>query len=289
MRTVLHISDLHFGKVDAPVAEGLVQDIATQASDVLVISGDFTQRARAGQYRAAAEYRLRLPQPQIVVPGNHDIPLFDVARRFLLPLQFYQKYITTDLLPMYADDEIGILGINTARSWTWSIDGFWKDGRISAEQLAAVRQQMLAWPKQLFRILVTHHPFLPPPGQRPKGIVRGALQSLQQLEGCGVDMLLAGHLHRGYSGDVRTHFQTVKSSMISVQAGTAISTRRRHEPNAYNVIRIAGDEVEIEVRAWDGMRFVPTVTTRYQRRDESWQLVHQSTLSTAVQSTNKAH
>lgn len=270
MRIIHHISDLHFGRVDPPVAEGLVQDLASQRCDLLVISGDFTQRARAGEYRAAAEYRARLSQPQLVVPGNHDIPLFDVARRFLLPLQNYQKFISTDLRPDYVDDEIAVLGINTARSWTWSVKGFWKDGHISEEQLADVQERLGALPNHLFKVLVTHHPFIPPPKERLHGIVRGALGSLRRIEACGVDLLLAGHLHMGYSGDVRTHHEAIKASMLSVQAGTAISTRRRGEPNAYNVIRIERDRVDITVRAWDGVGFAPTVVTEYRRIGNVW-------------------
>jgi hypothetical protein len=90
------------------------------------------------------------------------------------------------------------------------------------------------------------------------------------MEKCGVEMLLAGHLHMGYSGDVRTHHEAIKSSILSIQAGTAISTRRRGEPNAYNVIRIDREQVIITVRAWDGEGFSPTVVTEYRRLDNVW-------------------
>src|SRR3954471_22415928 len=104
MRTIAHISDIHFGRTDPAVVEGLIADFAGRRPDVLVVSGDFTQRARAGQYMAAADYHRRLPAPQLVVPGNHDIPLYDVIRRFFFPLQRYRKYITKDLRPVYQDE-----------------------------------------------------------------------------------------------------------------------------------------------------------------------------------------
>lgn len=271
MRVIHHISDLHFGRLDAPVAEGLVEDLAANPCDLLVISGDFTQRARASQYRDAAAYRRRLPEPQLVVPGNHDIPLFDVVRRFAAPLQFYKRYISTELRPFYLDDEIAVIGINTARSWTWTWNGFWKDGRISAAQLDDLTTKMAKLPGHIFKIVVTHHPFIPPPVERLHGIVHGAVGSLRRMEASGIHLLLAGHLHMGYSGDVRTHHEAIKSSMLSVQAGTATSTRRRNnEPNAYNRIVIEGNRVEIAVRAWDGRKFERTVITEYRRVENEW-------------------
>jgi 3',5'-cyclic AMP phosphodiesterase CpdA len=238
---------------------------------VVVISGDFTQRGRAGQYQAAADYLQRLPRPQIVVPGNHDIPLFSRFARLSYPLSNYLHYITPDLQPFFADDQLAILGINTARSWTWSISGFWKDGRISQEQLWDVKRRFCELPETIVKIVVTHHPFIPPPRQRIHGIVRRAAQALNQLESYGVDLLLAGHLHMGYSGDVRTHHEAVKRSILSVQAGTAISTRRRHEPNAYNLITVNPDHVDISVRAWTGQQFAILTETHYSRIDGIWQ------------------
>src|SRR5215203_2252501 len=99
MRTIAHISDIHFGRTDPPVVEGLVKDLAGRHPSLLVMSGDFTQRARERQYRDAAAFMARLPGPQLVVPGNHDIPLYDVIRRFFFPLSRYRKHITPDLRP----------------------------------------------------------------------------------------------------------------------------------------------------------------------------------------------
>jgi len=271
MRTIAHISDIHFGKDDPVVTEALVPELHAHQPDLVIMSGDFTQRARAGQYRRAVEWMKRLPGPQLVVPGNHDIPLYNVAARFFWPLYNYRRYVTKDLRPVYEDPELLVIGVNTARSWTWTFDGFWKDGRISEEQLLDVKLKACDRPAEQFKIVVTHHPFIPAPKERPHGIVHNATRAMAMFEQCHIDMCLAGHLHMGYSGDVRTHHEAVKRSILSVQAGTAISTRRRNEPNAYNLITINGDHVTIQVHAWDGKKFEKALRTHFSRIDGIWE------------------
>jgi 3',5'-cyclic AMP phosphodiesterase CpdA len=270
MRTIAHISDVHFGRIDPVIAEAVVADVNAQKPSLVVMSGDFTQRARAGQYVQAAAFMKRLPQPQLVVPGNHDIPLFDVVSRFFAPLANYRKHITPDLAPVYRDDELLVIGINTARSFTFVLNGFWKDGRISREQMQGIKRLACAAPAKVRKIVVTHHPFIPPPGGRIHGIVHGAAEALAEMAQCGVDLCLAGHLHMGYSGDVRTHHEAIKRSILSIQAGTATSTRRRGEPNAYNLITTQGDRVTIQVRAWNGTMFENAALTSFTKRDGQW-------------------
>src|SRR5205085_2537814 len=103
---------------------------------------------------------------------------------------------------------------------SFRLGGFWKDGNISDDQLVDLRLQMKGAPESLFKIVVTHHPFIPPSPQYVRDIVHGAPAALATMEQCGVDLLLAGHLHTGYSGDVRTHHEAVKRSILSIQAGT---------------------------------------------------------------------
>jgi 3',5'-cyclic AMP phosphodiesterase CpdA len=271
VRTIAHISDLHFGRIDSPVAEALVADLNASPPTLVVMSGDFTQRARASQYRAAMQFMARLPQPQLVVPGNHDIPLFDVISRFFAPLRNYRKHVSADLLPVFEDEELFVIGINTARAFTAALKGFWKDGSISQEQLYEIKAAAAKANPDAFKVLVTHHPFIPPPKERIHGIVHHAREALDDLEKLHIDLCLAGHLHMGYSGDVRTHHEAIKRSILSVQAGTATSTRRRHEPNAYNRITINQDEVSIQVRAWDGGSFIDAARTHFLRTNGVWQ------------------
>jgi 3',5'-cyclic AMP phosphodiesterase CpdA len=262
---------VHFGTVIPEVADGLVRDVNARRPDLIVVSGDLTQRARALQYRAAAEFLARLDAPKLVVPGNHDIPLWDVIRRFFAPLQNYKQFIAPDLRPIVQHEKMIVLGINTARPFTLTWNGFWKDGRISDEQLLDVKLRARDLPRDVLKVVVTHHPFIPPPGERVHGIVRGAKRALATFEECGIDVLLAGHLHMGYSGDVRAHHEATKRSILSIQAGTATSDRHRGgEPNAYNWLELELHRVSVEVRAWVGATFETLTVKRFNRSNGVW-------------------
>lgn len=264
MTTLAQISDLHFGTEVPAVAEALVADLQARPPSLLVISGDLTQRARGKQFAAARDYLARLPKPQLVIPGNHDVPLFDVVRRFLAPLKRYRRYIGGDLNPTFMNDHMIVVGLNTARSFTW------KNGRISVDQIDAL-QGRLARGGLRVKVVVTHHPFIPPPGDVGIDLVGRAKRAIPVLDACNVDVLLAGHLHQGYAGDIRTYYPAARRAMIAVQAGTAISRRMRNgEANAYNVITLERKLITIEVRAWNGSAFATLHESTYDRADDGW-------------------
>jgi 3',5'-cyclic AMP phosphodiesterase CpdA len=269
MRTIAHISDLHFGREDARVGEALLEDLEALAPSLVAVSGDLTQRARTAEFLAARAFLDRLPAPWLVVPGNHDVPLYDVVRRFARPLHRYRAFITPDLSPVYRDGEIAVLGINTARSLTL------KHGRISESQVTNLRRQF-GPAGDVFKVVVTHHQFIPPPGAKAGRIVGRAEFALEALEACGVDLLLAGHLHRGYTGDVRSHHPLVRRSIVVVQAGTAISLRGRGEPNSYNILTVDRERIEVVVRAWDSHRFTSSESYAYACRGGDWLLTDPS-------------
>lgn len=268
MKTIAHLSDLHFGTEDPVIAAVLLDDLKALSPSLVVVSGDLTQRARTREFVAASGWLEKIASPCLVVPGNHDIPLFDVVRRFAAPLRRYAGHITADFTPFYNDDEMAVLGINTARSLTW------KSGRISAGQIREILQRMEGAGEDRFKILVTHHPFMPPPGEAAAGIdlVKGAARALAVIDDSGVDLLLAGHLHHGYTGDVRAYYPATRRSVIVVQAGTAISRRVRSEPNAYNLITLDANRISVSVRVWRGKIFEATAPTVYRLDGEEWRL-----------------
>ena len=193
MRTLLHLSDLHFGRVDDSLVGPLVTAARAIAPDLVIVSGGFSPRARRMGYPAARAFLARMPEPQLVVPGNHDIPLWDVIRRFVSPLGRYRRYISRELMPFYEDDEISVLGINTARSLTR------KYGRINARQIEEAGKILAAVRPNVVKVVVTHHPFDVPPGSRSH-LVGRAVMAMEGLAKSGVDFLLACHLHLRSTG-----------------------------------------------------------------------------------------
>jgi len=187
---------------------------------------------------------------------------------FTAPFARYQRYIERDMRPLHLDAEIAVLGLNTARPVGPHLN--WSHGRINTAQIAHARSVFEPLGGEVFKIVVTHHPFLPPPDAPETRLVGRAALALRTFEGCGVDLLLAGHLHRGYHGDVRTHHTAVKRSILVAQASTATSTRLRNEPNAYNVIEVDGDRVGFGVRVWDGRLFRYQASGRFIRREGHW-------------------
>lgn len=264
MKTIAHISDLHFGTEDKKIAKGLADDLNELSPSLIAVSGDLTQRARNRQYKECVKFLNTLPKPQLVIPGNHDVPLFDVFNRMLFPLKRFKRHISENLNPLYEDNEMAVMGINTARSLTW------KNGRISVDQIKSLEKNLCSISDDKFKIVVTHHPFIPPPGDAGIELVGRSVKALDVIDKCKVDLLLAGHLHRGYSGDIRPYYPSRKRSVISAQAGTAISRRVRNESNAYNFITVVKEEIIIQIRLWNGKKFSKSEETKYHRNEDEW-------------------
>jgi 3',5'-cyclic AMP phosphodiesterase CpdA len=266
MRTVVHISDIHFGRVDYAIVDGLVKIINEITPDLVVLSGDLTQRARSAQFIEARAFLDKLPQPQIVVPGNHDIPMDNVFARFVAPLEKYKKYITDDLQPFYADEEIAVVGINTARSLTV------KDGRINEAQIAEIREKMCSLPHDIVKIIVTHHPFDLPEGFGEGDIVGRAKLAMKTLAQCGADVFLAGHMHISHIGHTATRYKIAGHSALVIQAGTATSTRGRGEANSFNVIRIEKKRLIVERLEWqtEQMQFALAKSEKFEQTANGW-------------------
>jgi len=244
MRTLVHLSDLHFGRVDPTVA-GVVRDTVTSlAPDLVVVSGDFTQRARSRQFTAARAFLESLPTPQLIVPGNHDVPLHNVLARFFNPLGRYRQHMTDDLQPHYIDSEMVVIGTDTTRSFT--VGG----GGIRRRELRRIRDLLKEADRSAVTVLVAHHPFDEPHAGAAFGRARPGAEAVEQLACDGIDVFLTGHLHVTFAGPTAKRYNVGGRSAIVVEAGTATSTRVRGEPNAFNVLRIERKTIVVEHLVW---------------------------------------
>ncbi|GIL39554.1 metallophosphoesterase family protein [Roseiterribacter gracilis] len=267
MKTVAHLSDLHFGRTDAAVVAGLLDDLHAEQPDLIIISGDFTQSARSREFRAAHRFLRRLPAPTLSVPGNHDVPPADLLLRFLAPFARYRHWISDDLCPFVETDEVAVLGINTARRARLGLN--WAEGSISHAQIELVRRRFDGVDPAKLRIVVAHHPFVAPASAPRTTVARRADRALPIFATAGIDLLLAGHLHRGWSVKAAAH---IEHALLVVQAATATSTRLRDEPNSYNVLLLEKERIGVRVRAWHGDRFEAVGTAWFARtsRGDNW-------------------
>lgn len=264
MRVVVHLSDLHFGRVDHRLLDPLARRVRAVQPHLVVVSGDLTQRAKSAQFRDARRFLDTLPRPQLVVPGNHDVPLYNVFQRFFQPLVKFRRHISRELEPEFVDAEIAAVGVNTARS------AVFKGGRINTLQMERVRQRLCKLPEPV-KIVVTHHPFDLPEGHDARQLVGRAREAMAMFANCGADILLAGHLHASHTGDTATRYKIDNFAALVVQAGTATSVRVRGEANSFNVLRIDRPRVRIERYDWTGADFSVASAETFTRTSGGWQ------------------
>jgi 3',5'-cyclic AMP phosphodiesterase CpdA len=228
MSVLLQVSDPHFGTERTPVVEALVALAAQLRPDLVVLSGDITQRARADQFSAARTAMDRLGAPLLALPGNHDIALFDLWSRFVRPYARYSAAFGPDLAPVFASHDLLVLGVNTTRARRH------KDGEVSSEQIDAVARRLSrATPGQL-RVVVVHQPIDVMRAEDLPNRLHNHTAAQQAWAAAGADIVMGGHIHLPYVMPL----PGLARPMWAVQAGTAVSSRvRSGVPNSVNVLR----------------------------------------------------
>jgi 3',5'-cyclic AMP phosphodiesterase CpdA len=267
MKTIAHISDVHFGREDPEIVAGLLASVERAAPDLVVVSGDLTQRAKKRQFRAARAFLRELPEvPRIVVPGNHDVSATNLFERAIRPLARYKRYITDDMNPFYEDGEVAVAGINTVRIAAV------KDGRLNLSQVRTACEQLGSAGAGSVRIVVTHHPIDTPAEDERHTLVHRAVMAMQHFSNCRVDMFLSGHFHAGLALVTSARYKFEGYSAVVVHAGTAASTRTRGETNSWNRIAVGAGTIEIQQMIWSGKKFEKGENIRYERCAKGWRL-----------------
>lgn len=257
MRRVLHLSDLHYGKDRADLEEPLLHVVDRLKPDLVAISGDFTQRARHAQFAEAKAFLDRLTVPWLAVPGNHDTPLDNLWVRMVKPWKRYRAAIHPDLEPVYEDEGMVVVGVNTVNRFSWQ-RGKLSDKRVKRACRAFGEHDGRA------RIVMLHHPLQHGP-EVDKRLMRGADMALKAFADCGAQIVLSGHLHNTVIAPFRAWPQ-----LLFVQAGTSLSSRVRGEVNTFNLLDLAPGRVSVESWGAQHRVFEPLSRVAYARQDGVW-------------------
>jgi 3',5'-cyclic AMP phosphodiesterase CpdA len=251
MTVLLHLSDTHFGTEEGPVVAAVQQLVRQERPTAVILSGDITQRARSAQFDAARAFcdSLRVDH-LLTLPGNHDIPLYNLAARLFAPYRGYSRVFGHNLEPELEFADVLVIGVNTTRPERH------KDGVVSPRQIRRVEERLRGVPRDKLRIVVTHQPACVMRVQDEKDRLHGGEEAVRAWSRAGADLVLGGHIHLPYVSDVCSRVKGASRAMFCVQAGTALSHRVRHNtPNSVNLIRWTGPangEARLcKVERWD--------------------------------------
>lgn len=251
---IIHLSDLHFGTESDTIVHDLQGSIHASKPDLIIVSGDFTQIANTQEFQTAQNFLKQLTVPTLCVPGNHDIPRFDIIQRFFDPYKKYKKHIDHNLYPVYENEDIIVAGINSARRvlphWNWA------NGAISQEQLDHL-EKTYNQSHSKRRVCVFHHPIHHALNAPMDTIVFGAQRAIDALNELKVDLVLTGHVHHASV----TTLGDIDHKTVYLSASTALSSRLRKQENGFNVIDIDSQSLDIEMHIHDGDAF--KVNERY--------------------------
>jgi 3',5'-cyclic AMP phosphodiesterase CpdA len=249
MKTVLHISDPHFGTERPPVVNALERLARSQSFSLLILSGDITQRARTVEFKAARDFVERLAIPaRVVIAGNHDIPLFDMASRIFAPYSRYCRAFGTELEPIHDSSELLVIGVRTTRRYRHI------EGEVSRAQVGRVAQRLQQAERNQLRVVVTHQPVHVTHAVDQEHLLRGHQHAIGRWAEAGADLILGGHIHRPFICALHERIADLPRRVWAVQAGTAVSSRIRHDSNnSINLIRYGFNDAPQRsvVERWD--------------------------------------
>lgn len=263
MRRIAHLSDLHFGRDRPELLQPLLDAVNALRPDLVVMSGDLTQRAREDQFRAAAAFIKAVEAPVLSVPGNHDVPLDNLIWRLFLPWRRYKQWINPDLEPQFADAEIVVIGVNTVNRFVW------QQGWFRSRALRRVSAAFAGGAHRRVHIVVAHHPLEHPDGE-PKSLMRGAARGLRSLSDNGTDLVLSGHLH-SWRAELFANVAGLASA-LQVHAGTSLSDRMRGEVNDFNLLEVERSKIIVHRYGFaDGAdSFVLAASVTFSAGPEGW-------------------
>jgi 3',5'-cyclic AMP phosphodiesterase CpdA len=249
LRRILHISDVHFGPPHLRgLSDGIIAMVEARRPNLVVVSGDLTQRAKPEQFRQARAFVDSLPAPTITVPGNHDVPLWRVWERVFDPYGAYRKHFDGELEPLYEDDELFVVGLNTAHGWTFT------GGRIRATRLEQVAKLFERTPERLFKVVVAHHHLIPPPRFGTQRVSWNAAEAVDLFSTAGVDLILSGHQHQAFIANTEEFYPKGRPPVVILHSGTTTSNRGRGSEKDKNTcywLEVDSQLIRVSLLLWE--------------------------------------
>ena len=269
---LVHISDLHFGAVSPDMPAFLRDAVIAAEPEVVVVSGDLTQNGRVREFEEARTFLDSIPLPQLVVPGNHDVPRWWVIwERFRRPWRHYRRLVQEDLEPVWTSPGLFIMGTNSARIAGWHLD--WSRGRLSHHQMARMVKAGQEADDEALKVLVVHHPPAAPPQGTRRHLIGRQREFSQSVNLAGVDLVLAGHFHISYAQTLRLSGGSAARSCVLSAVSTAISHRLKGEPNGFHIIEGDAHQLSVQACGWNGTGYTPGKKWHFQRASDKrdWQ------------------
>jgi 3',5'-cyclic AMP phosphodiesterase CpdA len=239
------VSDTHFGTERLPVVEALVALAARLRPELVVWSGDLTQRARRAQFDLARAVADRITvttgAAMLAIPGNHDVPLFNLPARLAAPYRGFMRAFGANLAPVHRSARLLVIGVKTTRRWRH------KDGEVSAAQVDTVARRLSAGHAAQLKVVVVHQPMVAITSTDRHNLLHGRAAAIAAWQAAGADLVLGGHIHLPYVA-------TLAPGLWTAQAGTAVSRRTRGGiPNSVNVVRwpTTADSRVAALERWD--------------------------------------
>ena len=248
---IIHISDLHFGTHIPDIYHSLLDIIQSKEPDLVLISGDFTQRASKEEFEVSQSFMGALKSPVFCIPGNHDIPPYPLYERFFHPYRRYKRYIAHDLCPEWDNEDIALIGLNSARRmlphWNWA------NGMVSSAQREKANRFFEAQSQEKWRVCTFHHPVHKIDDMPLNVTVFGHRKTKEMLHKNKVDLVLTGHVHHASINILGDQ----EHKTVYLSASTAVSSRLRAQENGFNEITFSGEKMKINIYIWEKTKFVP--------------------------------
>ncbi|MDE2301903.1 MAG: metallophosphoesterase [Sphingomonadales bacterium] len=222
--TLFHVSDLHFGAEDREALDWFADEVARERPDGIVCTGDITMRARHREFAAATHWLAALAAPVMVLPGNHDMPYFNLVERFTRPYARYRRLHASNHRDL-ALHGVAVIGLKTIARAQWRLN--WSKGRVSSVDLGATLDALGAASAPM-RLVACHHPLTGANGAAG-GSTHGGTAALAALAAAGADAVLSGHVHDPFDLVVDAGGRPIRL----IGAGT-LSERVRATPPSYN-------------------------------------------------------